>query len=78
MSRSRRKTPVIGITTAATEKDDKRVANRRPRRVNREILETMGDDARLKHRRETSDPWSMAKDGKGRFAPERFPELTRK
>ena len=78
MSRSRRKTPVTGITTATTEKDDKRLANRRQRRVNREILEATGDDTRLKHRRETSDPWAMAKDGKGRFDPDRHPGLLRK
>ena len=78
MSRSRRKTPVTGITTAETEKDDKRFANRRQRRVNRELLESTGDDTRLKDRRETSDPWSMAKDGKGRFDPKRHPNLMRK
>lgn len=38
----------------------------------------IGIDTRLKHHRATSDPWSMAKDGKSRFAPERYPELMRK
>ena len=51
---------------------------RRQRRVNRQILESTGDDTRLKHRREASDPWSMAKDGKGRFSPTQYPELMRK
>ncbi len=69
---------MTGITTAATEKDDKRFANRRLRRVNGEILRATGDDSRLKHHRETSDPWSMAKDGKGRFDPQRHPSLMRK
>jgi len=78
MSRSRRITAVAGITTAGSEKDDKRFASRRQRRVNRQILEATSDDTRLKHCRETSNPWSMAKDGKGRFSPARYPELMRK
>ena len=78
MSGSRRKSPITGITTAATEKDDKRFANRLQRRANRQILGSTGDDTRLKHQRETSDPWSMAKDGKCRFAPDRYPGLMRK
>lgn len=35
MSRSRKKTPIIGITTAETEKKNKLEANRRLRRLNR-------------------------------------------
>lgn len=69
---------MTGITTATTEKDDKRLANRRQRRVTREILGSTGDETRLKLHRETSDPWSMAKDGKGRFDPELHPRLMRK
>lgn len=69
---------MIGITTAVSEKDDKRFANRRQRRVNRQILESTGEDTCLKHVRETSNPWSMAKDGKSRFVPEEHPECMRK
>lgn len=49
MSRSRRRTPIIGITTADSEKQDKRRANRSWRAAIRHAF---------------SDPWTMAKDGK--------------
>lgn len=78
MARSRRKTPITGITTATSEKQDKRVANRRHRRVNRQILTASGRDTLLKDRRTTSDPWLMAKDGKQFFGPVDHPELMRK
>ena len=78
MSRSRRKTPACGITTAASEKDDKRYAQRAERRINHQLLATSGDGDSLKATRAVSDPWSMDKDGKQRFDPQRFPELMRK
>ena len=57
MSRSRRKTPVFGFTTAVSEKQDKRWANRRLRRAVRQGRR----DLRL---REVSNVWGFAKDGK--------------
>ena len=77
MSGSRRKTPISGITTAKSEKDDKRLANRRNRRKNRELLESKGEEA-LKTKRETSNVWSFEKDGKFRFNPRKYPNLLRK
>ena len=78
MSRSRRTTPIAGNTCASSEKYDKRVASRRSRRVNREILKEFGDDSLLKDRKETGDPWVMSKDGKQFFDPENPSDLIRK
>lgn len=66
MSRSRRKTPITGITTAQSEKSDKRTANRKLRRVTKEILRrgSLEDDQILPEIREVSNVWSFAKDGK--------------
>ena len=77
MSRSRRKTPISGITTAASEKEDKRLANRRWRRRNKQLVQC-GHYEPLQHLREITNVWLMDKDGKFRFDPERFPELMRK
>ncbi len=78
MSRSHRKISIAGITTAASEKRDKRIANRRERHINRQILGYSLDDALLIHRRQAGDPWLMNKDGKAFFVPEKPPELMRK
>jgi hypothetical protein len=78
MSRSRRKLPFTGITTAVSEKEDKRFANRKERRVNRTILHTTVDDTRLRHKRDVGNPWLFAKDGKSRFDPKAYPDLVRK
>lgn len=78
MSRSRKKTPIAGMTNASSEKWDKRVANRRVRRCVKEAL--AADPLRdvLPARRELSDPWAMAKDGKKWFDPRRFPGVLKK
>jgi hypothetical protein len=78
MSRSKQKNPITGITTAASEKQDKRIANRRLRR---RIKQLLGADPRadiLPLEREVSNVWLMDKDGKTRFDPERHPDLMRK
>jgi len=62
MSRSFRHTPVFGVTTARSEREDKRVANRRLRHRVRSAIER-GDEA-LPLLREISNVWAMAKDGK--------------
>ena len=64
MSRSRRKTPKTGVTTAASEKREKLAAHRKERRIVRSVLRKDGDSVKFLHRREISDPWNMAKDGK--------------
>jgi hypothetical protein len=78
MSRSRRKLPFSGITTATSEKEDKRLANRKERRFNRQTLCATADETRLRHKREVGNPWLFAKDGKSRFDPQTHPELMRK
>ena len=77
MSRSRRRTPVCGITTADSEKQDKRIANRKLRRKVRVAIRADAE-VELPARREVSNPWCMDKDGKMRFDPARHPKYMRK
>jgi hypothetical protein len=78
MARSRKKTPICGITTARSEKQDKRLANRKVRRAVNQALTTSLELEVLPHRRELTNPWTMAKDGKTWFDADRFPEELRK
>ncbi|MCB0324526.1 MAG: hypothetical protein KDD69_13180 [Bdellovibrionales bacterium] len=64
MARSRRKTPIVGITTAPSEKEDKQAANRRLRRSTRRKLSSGADAACLPEKRDAGNVWAMAKDGK--------------
>lgn len=62
MSRSRKKNPVKGITSADSEKEDKRNANRKFRRkIKQEV--NKGED-QLPEIRELSNVWEFDKDGK--------------
>lgn len=70
MSRSFRHSPFTGHTTAESEKKDKRLANRRERRVVQQKLSVFADDSVLPHRRSVSNPYSFDKDGKQRLSPE--------
>ena len=63
MSRSKKKTPKVGITTAETEKGNKRKANRKFRRVTKTRLKK-NDDELPKTIKAMSDVWSFDKDGK--------------
>jgi hypothetical protein len=73
MSRSRRKTPKMGITMAASEKAEKVQAHRRVRRATKvatEMLALEGEDApvlEVEHPRTGS--WQFVKDGKCWFGP---------
>jgi hypothetical protein len=79
MSRSRRKTPICGITTAASEKLEKRKYNRAFRHATRRFLRHAEPEDDLPPQlRDYSDPWAMSKDGKTYFDPRRFPECLRK
>jgi len=62
MSRSKRKMPIAGITTAETEKSYKAAAHRAERRVVRAKVKSGADD--IPHTKEFGDPWSGPKDGK--------------
>lgn len=66
MSRSFRKTPIVGNTTARSEKHDKKEWHQRHRHAVRQKLRTIDDldeyqDIDI---RESSNPWSMSKDGR--------------
>ncbi len=71
MSRSRRKTPIFGHTSARSEADDKRLWHKRWRSRERDQLAVLEPDADPLpvHRQAVSSPWSMAKDGKHWFDP---------
>lgn len=62
MSRSKKHTPKFGITTAQTEKKDKRNANRKLRRIVK--IQVKQDKDKLSKLREISDVWGFDKDGK--------------
>ena len=76
MSNSRRQSPVSGVTTATSEKADKRRAHQRLRARTRVAL--IQDSDVLPALREVSDPWDMPKDGKIRFDPVRSAKGMRK
>lgn len=62
MSRSKKKTPKTGITTAATEKDNKRKANRKFRHATK--AQVKNGDSQFIDIKEVSNVWSFDKDGK--------------
>lgn len=62
MSRSHQKTPIRGNTIAESEKQDKRHANRKFRRIVRQKMKA-GEDT-LPQIREVSNVWKFDKDGK--------------
>ena len=79
MSRSYKHTTISGITTATSEKRDKKLANRHFRRISKHRVRI--DAEPLVHLNEVSDPWDFQKDGKRYFFPDeakRFPKLFRK
>ena len=67
MSRSRRKTPVTGVTCAESERYDKQLWHRRFRRAVSVSIRA-GDEV-MPHVRDVSDPWKFAKDGKTYWGP---------
>jgi len=62
MSRSTKKTPKTGITGAQTEKNNKRDANRKFRRVTK--IQVKKNEDRFVDIKEISNVWSFDKDGK--------------
>lgn len=73
MSRSRRKTPIFGITSARSEADDKKLWHKRWRTHQRDQIKTLRpeDDPIPIDRNAVSGVWDMRKDGKLWFAPHR-------
>lgn len=78
MSRSKKRTPVCGMTGAASEKQDKRLYNRRHRRAFKQSLYVNPTCEPYPHLREHSNVGAMAKDGRLWFDPRDCPELMRK
>ncbi|MCA1634247.1 MAG: hypothetical protein LC802_11280 [Acidobacteria bacterium] len=78
MSRSKKKTPVSGMAAARSEKQDKRLYNRRYRRACNQSLHMNPAREVVPLLREYSNPAAMAKDGKAWFDPKKFPRLMRK
>jgi hypothetical protein len=78
VSRSKKKTPVEGITGARSEKQDKRLYNRRYRRTCKQAVHVSPERELMPHLWEYSNPWAMDKDGKVRFDPKLYPKRMRK
>lgn len=78
VSRSRKKRPISGITLADSEKQDKRLANRKLRRRVNQTLAVDPEADVFPLLRKVSDPWTMAKDGKYGFDLHRFAGVIRK
>lgn len=69
MSKSFRKTPKSGHTTAPSEKQDKRLwhgaARAKTRTLIAKLLAKGEDNVMFPDKKDVSDPWSFSKDGKG-------------
>lgn len=63
MSRSVRKTKIMGIAICASEKSDKKIWHRSFRRAAHQS-DDFGESISF---RQFSDPWRMGKDGKGHW-----------
>ena len=77
MSRSRRKTPIAGVTAAPSDKFSKAVSNRAHRRA---LKQSTATDAETPPptMEQALDRWSMAKEGRFRFDPKESPKRMRK
>lgn len=78
MAGSRRRSPFRGVTTARSEKDEKIACHRKERRTVAVLLVSQPDVELWPVKRESGDPWWMAKDGRKRFDPNESPRLARK
>jgi hypothetical protein len=66
MSRSVKHTPMFSYIRVRSEATDKKIWHGRLRAHERTVLASGGED--MPHVKEVSNPWTMAKDGKGRWA----------
>jgi hypothetical protein len=78
MSRSRKKTPIIGNCGAESEKKDKKFAHRAERKRINEVLHEDPESEILPERREAYDNWNFSKDGKHYIKGSVDPKLMRK
>lgn len=78
MSRSRRRTPICGYTSAKSEHVWKKRASRSLRHWAKQVLAASLNDTRFSGKRwERLNPWDGDKDGKHWFG-QRYPRLLRK
>jgi hypothetical protein len=75
MSRSRRHTPITGITKSKSDTRDKVLAHRRQRR--RVCTALASGMVEVIMRRKAGNVWSFAKDGQQRFDPSCWPKRMR-
>jgi len=76
LSRSKRKTPITGISTAESEKKDKRKANRIFRRMAKQAINQEAEIIPVKME-EASEVYKFNKDGK-QWHGNKYPKLLRK
>ena len=77
MSRSRKKTPITGVTLAESEKQDKAKSHRRYRKAVKLAI-SPDLETPLPTERQLTNPWDMAKEGKSRYDPRPAPKQMRK
>ncbi len=73
MSRSFKKTPIVGITACKSEKQDKRDANRKHRRISKQKITF--SSAPLPLMKEVSNIWGFGKDGKKSWGDDDFYQI---
>jgi hypothetical protein len=82
MGKSYRKNPICGITCTESEKQDKRLCNRKLRRNNKRKIAPLDEEDIEGLIFDTKDDamniWAMGKDGKQRVDPVEHPGVLRK
>ena len=73
MTRSRKHTPIFGMTCAKSEKSDKILMHKKIRRISKKLLKELDeidcDSVIFPIEDEVMNQWNMAKDGKGYYSP---------
>lgn len=77
MSRSRRRTPIAGVTAAPSDKTSKRASSRTLRQAQDRAV-VADPESPLPAVHQALDRWQTNKEGKNRFDPKVAPERMRK
>ena len=79
MSRSRRKTPIVGHTNSPSEREDKKIWHQRWRSREKAVLGSTSPEALDSHitlkESEVSNVWAMSKDGRSYWPISRQSEM---
>lgn len=79
MSRSRRKTPIVGHTNSPSEREDKKIWHQRWRSREKAVLGSASAEALDTHmtlkKSEVSNVWAMSKDGRSYWPISRQAEM---